>query len=158
MDTAKTNLMITSPVFRDGGIIPEIYTCKGKNISPPLIIAGIPEGTKSLSLIMHDPDAIPVAGIDFVHWLVWNIPTTTVGITENSSPNGAIIGANSRGDIKYTGPCPPPGTGVHHYFFELYALDTLLDLPTDASREQLEAAMNGHVSGHQKLTGIFPAK
>lgn len=151
-------LQLSSSAFKDGQPIPAIYTCKGENISPPLSISNISDSTKSLALIMHDPDAIPVAGIDFVHWLIWNIPVTSTEIAENSSPIGAIIGTNSRGNNIYTGPCPPPGTGTHHYIFELYAIDRLLDLPIDASREQLEATMNGHISGHHSLTSIFPSQ
>lgn len=150
-----SNFQLSSPVFEDGQPMPAIYTCRGENTSPPLNISGTPNSAKSLALIMHDPDAIPVAGIDFVHWLVWNIPIATKEIAQNVLPTSTIIGINSRGENKYTGPCPPAGTGIHHYIFELYALDTSLDLPSSTNREQLEAAMSKHILDNHVLTGLF---
>jgi len=145
---------LLSAVFRDGAAIPVQYTCSGQNVNPPLNIVGKPAGTKSLVLIMHDPDAI--SG-DFVHWTMWDIPSTTEGISANSVPVGAVQGPNSSGKNAYSGPCPPAGTGTHHYNFELYALDKTLGLPPSTSRDQLMSAINGHVVADAKLIGLVAA-
>ena len=147
---AQSSLSLSSPAFAEGGDIPAKYTCKGKNISPPLAINNVPADTKSLALIMHDPDA--PAG-DWLHWTVWNIEPGTNKISENSVPAGAIQGQTSFGKIGYGGPCPPSGT--HHYVFTLYALDKSLDLKSGASRAELEQAISGHDIGHTTLTGLF---
>ncbi|MBI4034464.1 YbhB/YbcL family Raf kinase inhibitor-like protein [Candidatus Saccharibacteria bacterium] len=148
----QTDFNLISQVFRDGAPIPPQYTCKGQNVSPPLTIMGTPQNTKSLALVMHDPDA--VSG-DFTHWLVWDVPASTDMIGAHSLPPGAVQGANDGGQNKYTGPCPPAGTGVHRYFFELYALDKTLGLPPQTKRPALEQAMEGHVLAKAKLTGLF---
>lgn len=155
MGNKPAKLQLLSPAFTDGAPIPPQHTCKGDNVNPPLVISGVPTAAKSLALVMHDPDAIPVAGIDFVHWLMWDIPTSIETIKANAVPVGAIQGKNSRGENKYTGPCPPVGTGVHHYPFELYVLDTALNLPAASERATLEAAIKGHVLAHTTLTGTF---
>src|SRR3989344_8384424 len=133
-------MQIISPVFRDGASIPPQYTCKGQNVSPPLIFIDVPAEAKSLAFILHDPDA-PVG--DFVHWTMWDIVPTTEVVAANSVPTGAVQGITSFGDNKYGGPCPPSGT--HRYMFELYALDTTLGLPPKTARDQLEAAMQNHI-------------
>lgn len=152
-------MKITSPAFEDGSVIPTQYTCKGQNISPPLNIADVLREAKSLALIMHDPDAIPVVGFDFTHWLVWDIPASTSKISANSLPIGAVQGLNhTKNESKqnsYIGPCPPAGSGSHHYHFKLYALDKTLGLPPTNNREQMEAAMQGHILEQSKLTGLF---
>lgn len=151
--TQDAELKLFSQVFGEGAAIPATYTCKGQNINPPLNIMGVPSGAKSLALIMHDPDA--VSG-DFVHWLVWDIPTSTETIAINSVPPGAIAGTNSANKSQYIGPCPPPGTGTHRYMFELYALDTALtNLNMETNKEQLQKAMEGHVIAKYTLTGVF---
>ncbi len=150
----NSSLKITSPVFADGASIPAQYSCKGQNTSPPLGISGVPAGAKSLALIVHDPDAV---GGDFVHWSAWDIPTLTVNIAANSLPAGAVQGQNGSGRNKYMGPCPPAGTGTHHYLFELYALDKTLDLKPGSSRDQLKQAMSGHTLTQHTLTGLFAA-
>ncbi|MDB5161428.1 MAG: hypothetical protein JWO96_808 [Candidatus Saccharibacteria bacterium] len=155
MDEPIAGLQLISPVFRDGENIPVQYTCKGQNVNPPLNIMNAPAGTLSFALILHDPDA--VSG-DFLHWLVWDIPPSTSSILPNSVPVGAVQGSNDNGKIGYTGPCPPKGTGVHRYIFELYALDKTLDLDRGASREDVEKAMAGHVLEEAVLTGLFPAE
>ena len=161
MDTpsssTNSSLALLSQVFREGTQIPVRYTCKGQNINPPLNVTGVPANAKSLALIMHDPDAIPVVGFDFVHWLVWDIPSSTETIDTNSVPAGAIQGINGSGKNQYTGPCPPAGTGTHHYLFELYALDKTLSLKPGASRDQLQNAMAGHTLAQHTLTGLFSA-
>jgi Raf kinase inhibitor-like YbhB/YbcL family protein len=104
---------------------------------------------------MHDPDAVSQ---DFVHWLVWDIPTSTKNIAPSTVPVGAIQGKNGAGASQYMGPCPPDGTGTHHYKFEIYALDTTLGLDSNTNRPQLESAMSGHVVAHYTLTGTVAAK
>jgi hypothetical protein len=151
---SNSQMRLTSPVFNNKENIPEQYTCKGQNISPPLNILGVPENTKSLALIMHDPDAV---NGDFVHWLVWDIPANTETIAANSVPIGAMQGVNGMGNNSYFGPCPPAGTGTHRYMFELYALDTTLGLDSNSSREQLESALKDHILDKYTLTGLVKA-
>ncbi|MBX4197571.1 YbhB/YbcL family Raf kinase inhibitor-like protein [Candidatus Saccharibacteria bacterium] len=146
---------IISPVFRNGSPIPPQYSCHGQNVNPPLNIFNVPAGTLSLSLIMHDPDA--VSG-DFLHWLVWDIPPSTESIAVNSVPIGAMQGLNDGGKLGYTGPCPPAGSGVHRYIFDFYALDTPLDLEPESSIQDVIKAQKGHVLAHSALTGTFAAE
>ncbi len=143
---------LLSPAFRSGDKIPLRYTCKGQNVNPPLNILHVPQGAKSLALIMHDPDAV---GQDFVHWLVWDISPSTETIAANSVPVGAIQGLNSAGQNGYMGPCPPPGTGAHRYMFELYALDTNLSLSPGSDRQKLQETMKEHTLDQNILTGLF---
>jgi Raf kinase inhibitor-like YbhB/YbcL family protein len=146
---------IVSAVFRGGGSIPPQYTCKGQNVNPPINILNVPSGTQSLTLIMHDPDA--VSG-DFLHWLMWDIPPSTESIAVNSVPIGAVQGLNGANQTGYTGPCPPKGTGVHRYIFDFYALDTVLNLTTNSKIEDVIKAQKGHVLNHYALTGTFAAE
>lgn len=143
---------IKSAAFNEGGAIPSKYTCDGKDISPPLSWQNTPQGTKSFVLIVDDPDA--PAG-NWIHWIIFNISETTHELSENlcSLPNGAKQGENSWGKSTYGGPCPP--TGEHRYFFKLYALDTLLNLPGGANRSQIESAMQGHILATAKLLGKY---
>lgn len=104
---------------------------------------------------MHDPDA--VSG-DFIHWLIWDIPPTTEVISVNDVPVGAVQGANGKGQSQYTGPCPPKGTGTHHYIFDFYALDISLGLPSGSDLETILKAQQGHVLDHCTLTGLFAAE
>ncbi|MEK7614187.1 MAG: YbhB/YbcL family Raf kinase inhibitor-like protein [Patescibacteria group bacterium] len=148
-------MKITSSVFGNREKIPSKYTCDGGNINPELLISDVPEGAKSLALIMDDPDvpkAIHPEGI-WVHWIMWNISIETKVIAENSAPDGAVVGANSRGNNKYAGPCPPDRE--HRYFFKLYALDTTLDLPVTTGKEGLLQATEGHVIGSAELIGLY---
>jgi Raf kinase inhibitor-like YbhB/YbcL family protein len=151
----NSTLEIISPVFREGSPIPPQYSCKGQNVNPPLNIFNPPKGTQSLTLIMHDPDA--VSG-DFLHWLVYDVPPSTDSIAVNSLPAGAIQGANGKGEAKYIGPCPPAGTGLHHYIFDFYALDKTLDLKPGADIQVVIKAQKGHVLAHSALTGTFAAE
>lgn len=151
LSAISTNTMtVTSSAFKDNGNIPSKYTCEGQGISPSLTISSIPVGTKTLALILFDPDA--QNGKGFLHWLAWNIPPASE-IKENARPG--VQGKNGKKESGYTGPCPPSGTGVHHYNFSIYALDTPLDLPDNASREDLEKAIQGHVLATGKLTGLY---
>lgn len=154
MSDGTSELQLISSAFKDNEAVPEQYTCRGQNINPPLNIVGKPEGTKSLALIMHDPDA--VSG-DYVHWLMWDIPPGTDTIAANSVPVGAIQGPNGSGDNKYTGPCPPAGTGTHHYKFDLYALNTTLSLNPKTNREDLVKALEGRFLAQSTLTGLVDA-
>lgn len=151
----KMAMKIESPSFKHEGMIPSTFTCDGKDISPALKWSGAPENTKSFALINDDPDA-PV-GL-WVHWVIYNIPSGTHELHENfpkdaELKNGAKNGKNSWGKLGYGGPCPPSGT--HRYFFKLYALDTMLNLPSGAAKEQVESAMKGHILAEAQLMGKY---
>ena len=137
----QNNMMrITSPLFQHNGNMPIEATCDGKEINPPLAIAGVPKEAKTLALILRDPDA---PSGTFYHWVLWNIDPKTTVIDKNSVPRGAVQGLASTNNNFYIGPCPPSGT--HRYFFDLYALDVKLDLPKATTGPQLRAAMEGHI-------------
>ncbi len=143
-------MTLESPAFFPEDFIPETYTCDGENIHPELIISGVPDGTKSLAIIVSDPDA---PSKNWIHWVVWNIPPDTGIIYENQVPQTAIEGTTDFGRPGYGGPCPPQGT--HRYFFNLYALDKVVDLPETATTKDLEAAMSGHVLDTAELMGLY---
>jgi Raf kinase inhibitor-like YbhB/YbcL family protein len=143
---------ITSSAFQEGASIPSKFTCEGGDTSPPLQIAGVPAGAKSLVLIVDDPDA---PGGLFTHWMLWNISPQTNAISEGSAPKG-VHGANDFGKSGYGGPCPPSGT--HRYYFKILALDRELDLPSGTKRSQLDAAMKGHVVARGELMGRYSRK
>ncbi len=150
-------MQITSPVFTHNTALPDRYTCNGDDINPPLDISGVPVGTRSLVLIVDDPDAPDPAAprVVWEHWIVWNIDPGTSAIAAGSIPPGAVQGTNSWGRTEYGGPCPPIGT--HRYFFKLYALDTDLALGTTSIKADVEAAMQGHVLARAELIGLFGA-
>jgi Raf kinase inhibitor-like YbhB/YbcL family protein len=127
--------------FRES--LPKEYTCDGGNAKPPLTIYGTPKNTKSLALIMDDPDA-PMG--TFTHWIVWNIPS-------NSKEIKGVEGMNSFNENGYGGPCPPSGT--HRYFFKLYSLDILLDIPTNSTKADLEKAMENHIIADTTLLAKY---
>lgn len=148
-------MKLESPAFNANGAIPAKYTCKGENISPALHWDAPPEKTRSLTLIMDDPDA---PGGTFVHWVLYDLPSDVRELPEAIDPNpilmqGGTQGKNGFRHYGYGGPCPPGGT--HRYFFKLYALDTLLDLPPGASKQEVLAAMQGHVLAGAELMGKF---
>ena len=149
-ERTMNKLQITSPVFPQNGMIPSKFTCDGANVSPTLSIADIPEKTRSLALIVDDPDAPKGT---WVHWVVWNIGPGTTDIPANSVPGGALQGTNDFGKQSYGGPCPPSGT--HRYFFKLYALDIPLSLKSGATKAQLEEAMKGHVLEKAEMIGLY---
>jgi Raf kinase inhibitor-like YbhB/YbcL family protein len=124
---------ISSPAFKHNDHIPPKYTCDGADVNPPLVIENTPAGTKSLALIVDDPDA---PGGMWVHWVVWNIDPAVAAIKENSVPSGAQQGINDFRSRNYGAPCPPSGT--HRYFFKLYALDTTLTLARTQPRRRLK--------------------
>jgi Raf kinase inhibitor-like YbhB/YbcL family protein len=150
MTTKSNDLVVQSVAFSHKGHIPPKYTCEGEDINPPLEISNIPDGTKSLAIIVEDPDA-PRGTFD--HWLVWNIsPNTAIG--EKTNPG--INGTNSFGKTGYGGPCPPSGS--HRYFFKVYALNTDLDLPAGADKKALQEAMKDHILDEGGLMGLYQKK
>lgn len=140
-------LSVSSSAFENNKLIPAKYTCDGANVNPPLTIEGVPDGAKSLVLIVDDPDA-PMGTFD--HWVVWNIPPTSK-IEENAVPG--TEGVNDFRKRSYGGPCPPYGT--HRYFFKVYALDTKLDLSPNSRKKDVEKAMQGHVLAKGELIGLY---
>ena len=142
------NLKLTSSAFEDGGEIPRECGYKNGNKTPPLTINEIPDGTKSLALIMDDPDAMEPAGKVWVHWVVWNIDPTTTEL-ENLTEEGMT----DFGEVGYGGPAPPDKR--HTYVFKLYALDSKLDLPEGSTKSELENAMEGHIIEQAQLTGTY---
>lgn len=150
-------LTLTSSAFSDGGEIPAKYTCSGQDLSPPLAWSGVPQGTRSLVLIVDDPDAPdPKAPkMTWVHWIVYNIPPTVTTIPEGASETdlGPQVesGLNDWKRTGYGGPCPP--IGRHRYFHKLYALDTVLTGLTTPTKQQVEAAIEGHILARAELIG-----
>lgn len=149
------DIKITRTAFEDGGMIPRKYTCDGEDVSPPLAWTGVPEGAKTIALISDDPDA-PMG--TWVHWVLFNLPATEKALPEAVPPdkelkNGARQGRNDFRRIGYGGPCPPGGT--HRYFFKLYALDTVLNLPAGATKAELLKAMEGHILAQGQLMGKY---
>ena len=149
------NMVLESAAFRAGDMIPAKYTCDGENMSPPLKWSNAPEGTKSFALIADDPDA---PGGTWVHWVVYNIPAGARELPEKASqtkklPPGSLEGVTDFRANTYGGPCPP--SGVHRYFFKLYALDTALNFRAGASKKQLLDAMKGHILAQAELVGKY---
>lgn len=153
------SLSITSPAFSEGADIPRVYTCEGDDVSPELRWSGVPEGTRSLALIVDDPDAPDPAApkMVFVHWVLYDLPPDATGlprgVDSGSLPAGTREGLNDWDRTGYGGPCPP--IGEHRYFFKLYALDQQigpLDPPTKTS---LLEAMDGHVLAEAELVGTY---
>ena len=150
-------MRITSTAFSNESAIPSLYTCEGKDISPPLAWADIPAGAKSLALIVDDPDAPDPAApkTTWVHWVLYNLPPTDGGLPEDSKalPAGTKEGLNDWKRTGYGGPCPP--IGRHRYFHKLYALDAVLPDLNRPNKGQLEEAMKGHVIGEAHLMGTY---
>lgn len=152
------SFVVKSPDFQEGSAIPRTFTCEGEDTSPELLWEDPPPGTKSLSLIVEDPDA-PMG--TFIHWVVYDIPASVNGLkrgagNDSTLPHGAKHGSTGFGANKYGGPCPPKGHGRHRYNFILRALDTdTLELRTGASKTEVERAMRGHVLAEAKTTGVY---
>jgi len=144
------NLIITSPSFTEESDIPVKFSCKGENMNPEIGIGSLPEETKSLAIIVEDPDA--PRGV-FDHWVVWNLQPRSP-IVENSKDG--VQGNNGKGETGYAGPCPPSGT--HRYQFKVYALDSMLDLPVGTNKKNLMNAMKEHVVAGGELTGMFSSQ
>jgi Raf kinase inhibitor-like YbhB/YbcL family protein len=140
-------LEVTSEAFNDRTYIPTKYTCDGENVNPPISVHNIPQQTKSLVLVVDDPDAFTGK---WVHWIIWNIPPTGK-IKERSVPG--IEGLNDFGKHNYSGPCPPSGT--HKYFFKVYALNNFIDLKQSVTLVELEIAMNPYILGFGELIGLY---
>jgi Raf kinase inhibitor-like YbhB/YbcL family protein len=155
-------LSITSPRFSHGGEIPAEYTCEGRDVSPPLLWFGAPEGTKSLALIVDDPDAPDPAAprTTWVHWVLYNLPPAAGGLPEGATrqdlPTATREGQNDWKRTGYGGPCPP--IGQHRYFFKLYALDTMLPERDGLTKAELERTMDGHVLARAELVGKYQKK
>lgn len=144
---ASNSLIITSPAFEHNGRIPDKYTCSGEDINPAITIKNIPEATKSIVLIVDDPDA-PIG--TWTHWIVYNIAPGQP-ITEDSVPGTQVM--NSFNREKYGGPCPPSGT--HRYFFKVFALDTTLNFNEIADKKMIVQAMDGHTLARGELIGLY---
>ena len=148
------NLKLTSSSFEDGGEIPRECGYKNGNKVPPLTVSGIPEGTKSLSLIMDDPDAMEPAGKVWVHWVLWNIAPKDVDRADDGFGFPACLGMTDFGKVGYGGPAPPDK--IHTYVFKLYALDDELGLSNDdVTKADVEKAMEGHIIEQTTLTGTY---
>ncbi len=147
-------MKLTSSAFEEGSVIPSLYTCEGKNKAPPLAIANSPSNTKSLVLIMDDPDVPASIRPEkmYDHWVVFNIPPTTHRI-DDQHPIQGIYGKSTSGKNQYIGPCPP--FGEHRYFFKLYALSQTLNLPEGSSKQAVEAAIDGIVLAKCSLMGRY---
>jgi Raf kinase inhibitor-like YbhB/YbcL family protein len=144
-----SSLTVSTAAFKNGENIPSKYTCEGSNETPAFTVTGIPEGSKSIVFLMDDPDA---PGGNFDHWVLFNIPVTGTEITIDHSTSGTH-GANGKGENKYTGPCPP--TGIHHYHFKVYSLDTTLNLKDGAKKKEVEEAMRDHILSKVEMTGLY---
>ncbi|MGZ3397482.1 MAG: YbhB/YbcL family Raf kinase inhibitor-like protein [Isosphaeraceae bacterium] len=155
-----SSVLLKSPAFDSGAVIPKRHTGDGEDLSPPLAWSGLPPDTRELALIVDDPDA--PSPQPWVHWIISKIPATDPGIAEGvhpkpapSFPTGAIQGKNSWGTIGYRGPAPPKGHGVHHYYFKLYALDAPLSVAVGIDKPGLLKAMQGHILAEAELVGIY---
>lgn len=146
-------LSLESSAFAPGKEIPKKYGYKFENVNPPLKIRNIPKDTKSLAIIMDDPDAMGAVGKIWVHWVIWNINPTTTEISEGTIPIGATEGITDFGEIGYGGPAPPDKR--HTYIFKLFALKTKLDLKQGSTKAQLENAMKNQILGKTSLEGTF---
>jgi Raf kinase inhibitor-like YbhB/YbcL family protein len=143
---------LSSPAFAAGGDIPRLFTCDGQNIPPHLVWTGAPEGTRSFVLIADDPDAPDGT---FTHWIVFDIPGDRTDLPSGARSDAiGLVGRNSRGELGYTGPCPPSGT--HHFYFRLSAIDVAtLNLAAGASRADVEDAIAAHTIGACELMGRY---
>ena len=152
--TQKLNvadLKVSSPAFDGHKPIPERHTGDGEDVSPALEWSGLPEGTRSIAIVMHDPDAPLVDG--FTHWVAYGISADADGLEEDS--DALTAGTNSLGEARYNGPAPPPGHGVHHYYFWVYALDEDLDLDPGLDRRALLEAIEDHVIEQARVIGTY---
>jgi Raf kinase inhibitor-like YbhB/YbcL family protein len=145
------DLTVSSPAFTSLGRIPDRHTAEGEDVSPALEWDGVPDGTRSLAVVVHDPDAPLVDG--FTHWVLYGIPvgTSTLGEGEDRF----VAGTNSFGTAGYNGPAPPPGHGPHHYYFWVYALDEELDLAPGLGRRALLGRIEDHVIEQARLIGVY---
>jgi Raf kinase inhibitor-like YbhB/YbcL family protein len=141
---------LRSTAFGDGEVIPRRHTCEGEDVSPPLSWSDPPEGTRSLALVVDDPDA---PGGTFTHWLAWDLEPAAGKLGEGQAAPSE--GSNDFGRVGYRGPCPPPGRGPHRYIFRLYALDASLDVRPGADKADIERALNGRSLATAELVGRY---
>lgn len=151
MASQLNDLTISSSAFADHTPIPSRHSGDGEDISPPLEWSGVPDGTRSFAVVMHDPDAPLVDG--FTHWVAYNIRGDVTGLPEGGA--GATVGTNSFGAPCYNGPAPPPGHGPHHYYFWVYALDADHDLEAALDRRRLLALIADHVIEQARTIGTY---
>lgn len=149
-------LEFKSPSFDRDGLIPSVFTCEGKDVSPALVWSNAPAGTKSFAIICDDPDA-PMG--TWVHWVIYNIPLQANGLPQGMAKDPALKdgsrqGMTNFGRTGYGGPCPPPGK-PHRYYFKLYALDSMLDIEAQATKEALLEAMKGHILAEARIMGTY---
>ena len=156
-------LTVSSPAFKDGQTIPEEYTAYGKGKSVPLSWSNLPSGTRSIAVLMDDPDA--KGAHPFVHWLIYNIPAETKSLGAGlptkprlDNPKGALQGSNSTKSTGYFGPRPPKGDPPHHYQIKVYALDEALKVDPGADEDKLLGAMKGHILGQGQVVGTVQKK
>ena len=151
---ALYNMELQSTAFSMNGTIPREYTCEGDERTPPLTFVGVPAEARALALVMYDPDVPRTIRTDgnWDHWIIWNMLPTSTGVFAGEIPDG-VEGTGTGGVVGYQGPCPPDRE--HRYFFVLYALDAMLELPEGASRTDRENAMNGHVITQAELIGRY---
>jgi Raf kinase inhibitor-like YbhB/YbcL family protein len=151
---------VTSTSYQDGSEVPQKFTCEGGDASPQIAWSGLPAGTKSIALIVDDPDAPDPAKPErtWVHWVVYDIPATTQSIAEGTgaAPNGARVGKNDWNKTTWGGPCPP--IGRHRYFHKIFALDVVLGDLKEPTKAQLEAAMKGHILAQAQLVATYEKK
>lgn len=157
-------LILSSPDIQNNQVIPSEFTGEGEDVVPRMQWSNVPTNAKSLVLICDDPDAPEGT---WVHWVVYNIPATAKNLnflkkSNTKTANGTMQGINSWPDapdnLGYKGPMPPAGSGIHHYHFKLYALDTMLDLKPRATKKQVEEAMKGHIISQTTLVGLYEIK
>jgi Raf kinase inhibitor-like YbhB/YbcL family protein len=146
------DLTISSPAFGHGGAVPERHTTEGEDVSPALAWSSVPEGTRQLALVCHDPDAPLTHG--FTHWVLYGIPADATGVPEGGG-DAFVQGTNDFGKEAYGGPAPPPGHGTHHYFFHLYALDAEVDAPAGLTRAALLDRIDDHIIEQARIVGTF---
>jgi Raf kinase inhibitor-like YbhB/YbcL family protein len=147
---APASITLSSPGFRDGGTIPDRFTCSGEGLSPPLRWSGVPANARELTLLVEDPDAG-----NFVHWAALAIRPRMRAIAEGRPTAGAVEAKNGFGDHGWGGPCPPEGKGAHRYVFALYATDAPLGLGKDASPDDVHSALADHAVARGTLTARF---
>lgn len=151
----STLVTVASDAFAEGEPIPARHTCDGEDVSPRIMVFGLPEDTVSWAILCDDPDA---PGGDWAHWLVFNLPPSMTELPQGVSPEilageGGVTGLNSWGNARWQGPCPPSGT--HRYFFKVFALDTVLELPAGSGKAEFLAKAKGHALGHGMLMGRY---
>jgi Raf kinase inhibitor-like YbhB/YbcL family protein len=157
--TTEATMTLSSTAFKNDSAIPQRFSCQGEDISPMLTWSSAPEETKSFALVIEDPDA---PNGTFIHWVIYNIPSSEHGLAENIArrdplPNGARQGTNSAQQLGYMGPCPPAGK-AHRYYFKLFALDTEINIPGEATHDKLMSTIQGHILAKGEIMGTYQKK